>query len=434
LVSGNRAGVALALCLSLAGCGKTGDTGFKLEVLNGPTAPDPHHLVLDWLDGEGFLFRERRVPEDGALALRGTSVAVIRIEVPTRKTGARRAIVRGIADEVVVSEGTLTAEVAAGTWQAVSLTLLPGRRPDQDLDGVPDEIDGCPGDPAVNSACPLPDAGQPPDGPPDDGMTVVADASDDPSPRPEAGPTLDGSPERPAPPDGPGRDAALPETRDASTDVPLNVPVGPATMFNCGPVLLVSSSQMTANDKPLRDRLTALGCALSLASDGTFNAAMASGKDAVVVAHSVAPALITNKLRALPVPVLLMMPDIFAVTAMTDNTSGTDWAPSVTEAVVTVSPSGHPLAAGLSGTVSFSMVPWPVGWGRPLPAARPIATIPSSPERAILFAFDAGAAMAGTFTAPAKRVGYAIHQDGLTRLNGNGWAFFDAAIHWMTGR
>jgi hypothetical protein len=429
----SRVFAAIGLVLCAESCGGSGATIVELRVENGADVTSPQFLFLDWLDGERFLFRDRRVPEQGTLG-DATPVATIRIELTGKRDGVRRAIVRGVRDGDIVSEGTTTMELGGSGPLSYSVVLSMGRRPDHDQDGVPDEIDGCPNDATASGPCPAPDGGAPDDG----GVDAVgedggADAVGEDHP-------LDGGLDRPGdggvdrpedrPPDAPpdvGRDMGNP-------DVNLNVPVSDPVPFNCGTALLVSSSVNSPIDKPLRDRLLGLGCALVQTSDGTLDMGDASGKSVVVVSDNTDGSLVKANLKTVTAGVMFMRVDVLDDNALTGPTDGTDWARTSNETLLEIADPAHPLAAGLSGVVSFSMGAQQVGWGKPLPTAARVGSIVGNPNRWILFGYDTGAAMVGGFVAPGRRVGYPIHADGNAKLNGNGWALFDAAIRWLAGQ
>ena len=94
--------------------------------------------------------------------------------------------------------------------------------------------------------------------------------------------------------------------------------------------------------------------------------------------------------------------------------------------------SGHPLAASRSGEVRVVNQPRPFGYGQPVAAAVRIATIVEDQE-VLIFGLEKGAA--GRFEpAPARRVAWFGLETTYLSLNDNGWALFDAAVRWLTGR
>jgi hypothetical protein len=89
---------------------------------------------------------------------------------------------------------------------------------------------------------------------------------------------------------------------------------------------------------------------------------------------------------------------------------------------------GHPMAAGLSGTITLLTGSNNMGWGITQPGAQQIATIAGDPGRITIFGYPASANItcAGW---PARRVGFPLAAGaGLTLA---GWQLFDAAVNWI---
>jgi hypothetical protein len=427
----------IGLLLSLAGCNRGDATGVEVRIDPAPGAPVPERLELDWLDGDGFVFRDRPVPAKGLLPAGASPLAVVRIAI----TGAppdrvRRVTVRGFVGEQIVVEGAARGGYLPGSWVPLPVRLEGGRLLDGDDDHVPDTIDDCPGDPTRSGGeCAETDAGAPDGGAPDGGPDLAEGGADGPQDlgveSPVQGPS-DASADLTPPLDGPpgpeaGRDAG-------GGDARFDVPVVDPQKFACGKALLVSASMNEPGDKPLVGRLTALGCALTVTSDGTFGAGDATGMAVVVVSDSVAQANVRTTLRALAVPVVLMRADLFDDSGLTGPADGTDWSHDSNEGLMVMVGAGHPLAAGLGGTIAFTTKVRPVGWGHPAAGAVDIGVTASNAARSLLFGYEAGAVMSGSVVAPARRVGYPIHVEGLAELNGNGWALFDASVKWAAGQ
>jgi hypothetical protein len=424
--------VALPLvALSLAACGSSDGTVLELRVDNAPGTPDPQYLMLDWLDGSSPIMTGQRVPSKGILGT-GSPLARIRIEITSRGDGIRRAVVRGFVGEEIVSEGTMRRELPDAAHIDATVLLEMGRRPDRDRDNVPDAIDGCPDDPALTGPCPAIDAAPPEGGiSPEDGGPPPEDR---PAPPVEAGVdgVRDAGPDRPEDrPDAPPVDAGPEAPRDAGGDV--DIPVNAPVPFPCGAALLVTSSVGTPLDRPIVTRLTQLGCTVAQISDGTLAAGDATGKTVVVVSDTVDGSLVRTKLRMVTAGLLIMRPDVQDDNGMTGPGDGTDWARNSTEALMIINDPAHPLAAGLSGTIPFVTQAWPIGWGRCEPTAAKVGTIVGNPARCLIYGYETGTPMTGGFAAPGRRVGFPIHADGVAKLNGNGWALFDAAVRWGSG-
>ena len=92
----------------------------------------------------------------------------------------------------------------------------------------------------------------------------------------------------------------------------------------------------------------------------------------------------------------------------------------------------HPLAAGLSGTVTVSSAAT-FTWGVPNANAVVVARPTSNATRASIFAYERGAGMVG-LTAPGRRVGFFLQDTTGAALNPSGRALVDAALRWATGQ
>jgi hypothetical protein len=73
-----------------------------------------------------------------------------------------------------------------------------------------------------------------------------------------------------------------------------------------------------------------------------------------------------------------------------------------------------------------------MSWGQPATASIVVARIAGNPRTAI-FAYEKGAPMVG-LTAPGRRVGFFFGDTTATAPTLQGWAFFDAAVKWGSGR
>jgi hypothetical protein len=85
------------------------------------------------------------------------------------------------------------------------------------------------------------------------------------------------------------------------------------------------------------------------------------------------------------------------------------------------------MAAGRSGTVSFTSPQDNVSWGVPGAAADTVAT---AAGRATMFAYEPGDALVGGGTAAGCRIAFPLYQTGPTRFTTNAWAMVDATTSW----
>jgi hypothetical protein len=209
------AALALGAGSSLGGCAADGPAmGGQIEVVNGPGAPAPDFLLLDWADQAQVLIHDRRVPETGNLPAGRTPLAVIRIAASAGADPERRVTVRGLRGNETISEGTGSLGLVEGKWQSATVVLA--LLADDDRDGGATSEAGAPDGPVVDAnEADTADAGSalPPDaaGPPPDAGVLPVDASL----------PLDLGPPPPPPP--PPVDAGVDRMPDSA-------PLGPVTL------------------------------------------------------------------------------------------------------------------------------------------------------------------------------------------------------------
>jgi hypothetical protein len=192
-------------------------------------------------------------------------------------------------------------------------------------------------------------------------------------------------------------------------------------------LLVVGSTTLGAGDTAAQNRLTSLGYAVTAKAASSAVTADATGKALVVVSSTVTSSTVAAKYRDVKVPVLAWESAILDDMGMTGTAStafGT--TPGSTAAI---SAPNHPLAAGLSGTVTLTNAGDTLSWGQPNDNAFKVAMIPGSSTNASIFAYEPGAAMPG-LTAPARRVGFFLGDATASNLTAAGWSLFDAAVKW----
>jgi hypothetical protein len=417
----------IVFALLAAGCGGGADHGVQIEVVNeGMSAPAITHLTFDWLAGEQFLIRDRRVPAEGVLDLTASPLAKIRIQAGPGVEGIRRVVVRGMVENNVVSEGTGSGTIVAGRWEVISVGLLAGRRPDRDGDGVPDAVDGCPGDPLHVDVCGAADGGVPDVGGGDTGA-----ADEPPGTAPETGGDT-GEVLADASADGPSDGRVEP---DATQDVRQDAGTGevePPPTFACGNALLVVGVANNPGDNAMAARLKLMGCTVTTLDDTAVVAADATGKSLAVISESAAPSQVKVKLKAVTAGVVNMQHNLLDEFGFTKNVQGTDWDLTPAATTGTIVDALHPMAAKLSGTLPLFTAAAAAAWGAPDAPAIRIAAL-DAPAHLLLFGFDTGAPMSLGFVAPGRRVALLLSRDAVIKLNANGWALFDAAARWTSG-
>jgi hypothetical protein len=90
---------------------------------------------------------------------------------------------------------------------------------------------------------------------------------------------------------------------------------------------------------------------------------------------------------------------------------------------VKITNAAHPLAGGLSGTVSVVTASGTLSWGKPNANAAAVATAASDTTKTLIFGYATGAVMPG-LTAPARRVGLFMFDTSPASFTTNGGLLF----------
>jgi hypothetical protein len=225
------------------------------------------------------------------------------------------------------------------------------------------------------------------------------------------GSAADSSPE-------PGPDVAADQGPAPAPDAP--GPTGRA-------LFVVAALPPVGTDITIRDRLAAQ-MMVEVIADETATPASAEGRSLVVISSSTVMTSLSTQFRDSAVPVMLLEPNLMPVMGLTAApTTDHGGTPETQLALVG---NGHPLHAGLSGTVTVFAAGGRVTWGVPGPAATRIGTLVGRANQVAIFAYDAGATMVGR-SAPAKRLAFFIQDNVTENLTPDGVKLLDAAITWL---
>jgi hypothetical protein len=257
------------------------------------------------------------------------------------------------------------------------------------------------------------------------------DAAEQPRPKlprdagpPDLGADPDASPEASVP------DAAEPDTAaiiDAAPDLRPDLPVerpppGAALLVVGDTTLSKSDAQLKAGLEALRFTVTARTGSASAAGDAT-------GKALVVISGSAISADVNSKFRDVPIPVVVFDASVFGPMKMTGTKEDTDFGTALGDKRVAIVQPAHPLAAGLSGTITVANDNIQVSWGVPSSSAIKVATIAGQANHFTLFAYAAGSTMVGP-VAPARRVGAFVRYPESTTYTSDGLLLFRAIVTW----
>ena len=194
-------------------------------------------------------------------------------------------------------------------------------------------------------------------------------------------------------------------------------------------LFVVGNTTLSAPDTALRNRLQSLGYTVVAVQAAASRAADATGKALVVISESVTSGDVNSKFRNVATPVLSLENALFDDMGMTGATGGVDFGEVSGQTDLSVVATSHPLAAGLTLTVTTSAQIF--AFGKPAAGAIRIANIAANPAQAAIFGYETGQAMVG-LSAPARRVGWFAGRTVPSALNKHGWNLFDAAVRWAS--
>ncbi|MFL6118844.1 beta-N-acetylglucosaminidase domain-containing protein [Actinophytocola sp.] len=188
---------------------------------------------------------------------------------------------------------------------------------------------------------------------------------------------------------------------------------------------------LAPGEEDVRDRLEHLGFAVDPILATSADPTSADGEALVVVSSSVASGDVGAKFRDVAVPVIAW--EAFVYDDMGMATSSGEQFRATT---VDFTDATTPLSAGLHGPVQVYRQEGRIRWAVPAEGATVAATMPGDPTRATVFGFDTGAPLLGGLTAPARRVGLYLGDEGLLRglVADETVHVFDAAVTWATAR
>jgi len=197
-------------------------------------------------------------------------------------------------------------------------------------------------------------------------------------------------------------------------------------------LFVVGEVPVYSSDELIKERLELLGFSVTVVKDQFVYSGQGSNKDLVVISSTVDENYITTKFRDVAVPVITWENDLFGYMSLTYD-SGDIY----NQDSVKINTS-HPLSMGFSKykilkvyDASTDPDEHRLAYGKVYPAAIRVATVPSDANKAVIFAYEKGAAL-GTIWAPAKRVGFFFQNYDDLSISNYGIALFDAAVVWAT--
>jgi hypothetical protein len=196
------------------------------------------------------------------------------------------------------------------------------------------------------------------------------------------------------------------------------------------PVLVVfDNDHQFGSDPVIMERLRLLGLQVRTVRDSELGPEHLQGLALVFITpSSQAPDLDGKLLKTAPIPMVVGEVPLVDDLGMTRSVRHRETAVTATTGFTITAP-GHPLAAGLSGALPLLAMPGKVAFFAPGPGAIVVAVAASNADRAAIVAYERGAVMPGG-VAPARRVALFLHGGTVPRLNPDGFALLDAAVHW----
>lgn len=191
------------------------------------------------------------------------------------------------------------------------------------------------------------------------------------------------------------------------------------------------AAQPTAGDRSVIEYLEAMGHTVELLGESSSTTADAQGKDLIYIASTVLSGRVGARFRDVSVPVIVGESHLFDDMKMTDGNGHYGNTAGLTE--IEVTDVQHPIAEGLSQGPLTVFAPADRGvWGRPSSEAFVLGHWPGNSGRKLLFAYDAGQAMVG-MNAPARRVGFFLHDGGLRNATEATEALLANVVCWAMG-
>ncbi|OLF16334.1 beta-N-acetylglucosaminidase domain-containing protein [Actinophytocola xanthii] len=184
---------------------------------------------------------------------------------------------------------------------------------------------------------------------------------------------------------------------------------------------------LAPGEEDVADRLAHLGFAVDPVLATEADPTDADGRALVLVSSTVASGDVAAKFRDVAVPAIAWEAFVFDDMGLAAS-AGEQFRADTVEFVRPPTP----LSAGLAGPVRVYRQEGRVRWAVPAPGAIVAATMPGDPSRATVFGFERGAPLLSGLTAPARRVGLYLGDEGL--LSGlvadASVSVFDAAVRW----
>ncbi|MBM7844618.1 Calx-beta domain-containing protein [Herpetosiphon giganteus] len=213
----------------------------------------------------------------------------------------------------------------------------------------------------------------------------------------------------------------------ATSSLPTATPAGGTILFVAG------STSLNPSDTVIKSLLEARGYSVLVKKDSDAQSSDANGKKLIVVSSTVTSGNVTTKFLHADVPVLVWDMALFDDMKLTGATVGQDQGTTENVTTGTIVNSSHPLAGGLSGSVTLTSNGQALTFGEPNSNAVVVARAGGS-NRSVLFGYEACALLKDNLSpAPARRVGLFLNDNTAIVLEPSGTTLVNAAITWALG-
>lgn len=153
------------------------------------------------------------------------------------------------------------------------------------------------------------------------------------------------------------------------------------------------------------------------------------GQQVGIISGTASSTVLGGRFTDAEAPLLLWKPYILDDMQLTGPTPGVDHELTTIDEIDIVD-AGHPLAAGLTGTVQLLDQETTTTWGEPAPGARIVARAETGESN--LWTYLPGGALDDGSPAANCRTGFPIYRTANTRLTPAGLELFDRAVSWTT--
>ncbi len=196
-------------------------------------------------------------------------------------------------------------------------------------------------------------------------------------------------------------------------------------------LVVPNSAALTAGETAIKNRLIALAFGVTVADEEAGNLkSVGETKDLVFVSHA-DPAVLGSKLTLAEVPVIVSKATLYPKHVdgrLRDP--GAEFGETLNQTQIVATNPNLALAAGLSGTITFTTAPTTFGFAGKLLTDWKAAKIPPIEFRnqGTLFGYEEGTTMLAALHAPGRRIGFPNAEGSL--FTADAWKLFDAAVRW----